>query len=433
MSTSQADGPDRGETEPKRAHLVGIGTHGDVLPLIALGAELKRRGHAVTMATPAPFCTMVARAGLVPHQLGSAADFETFIAEPHLWRPWRGVRAAIRFASAMTEPTYRWLAEGARPGDVVVSSTFGFGARVAQDKFGLPLVMVHVMPFLMESRHAPPVLPAFPLPRFFSPRFRHWIGRGADKYVVGPAALPPLNAFRAALDLPPAKRLRHWWNLASRVVLMFPDWYAPRQPDWPDHAVQVGFPIADHLGDVADLDPDLERFLAEGPAPLVFTYGSGMRQAHAFFAKAVKLCQRSGRRGVFLARHGGQMPAGLPPSIIRVPYAPLGKLLPRCAALVHHGGVGTVAQALAAGVPQLVVPIAFDHFDEAQRLKRLGVGAALSQRRFTPRRARRELDRLLSDPAVAEAGMRARRLAQNGVATACDVIEAVWTPVPRPA
>ncbi|MEL6059470.1 glycosyltransferase [Methylobacterium sp. DCY52] len=123
--------------------LVAIGSHGDVLPFIALGAELKRRRHEVTLAAPAPFGAMAIRAGLGFHRLGTQADYDSFAAEPELWRPWRGVRAAFRFFSALTEPTYRWLAASWRPGEgIVVASTLSLGARVAQDKLGLPLVTV---------------------------------------------------------------------------------------------------------------------------------------------------------------------------------------------------------------------------------------------------------------------------------------------------
>ncbi|WP_336489390.1 glycosyltransferase [Methylobacterium nigriterrae] len=411
-----------------KVFLVAIGSHGDVLPFIALAAELKRRGRVVTLAAPAPFAAMAARAGLAFQALGTRKDFDCFAAEPDLWRPWRGVAVAFRFFSALTEPTYRWLAANWQPGEgIVIASTLSLGARVAQDKLGLPLVTVHVMPMLVESRHAPPALPGLPLPACLPPRVRHWIGRGADKYIIGPAALPALNSFRGTLSLPPVRRLRHWWNSPQRVLLTFADWYAPPQPDWPDQAVQVGFPLADHFGDVGELSPALSAFLDAGEPPLAFTYGSAMRRGRAFFETAVRTCARLGRRGLLLAPQSGQVPSELPPQILHVPYAPFSQLLPRCTALIHHGGVGTVAQALAAGIPQLVVPVAFDHFDEAQRLVRLGFGAALSRRHFTPARAAAEIRRLLGTPEILQAcsAARTRMVGENGVPAACDAIDVV--------
>lgn len=407
-------------------HLVAVGSHGDVLPFIALGTELKRRGHVVALAAPGPFASLAARAGLSFHPLCTVAEYERFIGDPELWHPRRGAATLFRNLSTLTEETYRCLAAAWQAGTtLVVASTLSFGARVAQDKLGLRVATVHLMPLMVESRHASPVLPGLPVPTLLTSPMRHWLGRGADRFVIGPAVLPGLNAFRARLGLVPVRRLRHWWNSPARVLLMFPDWFAAPQADWPAQAVQVGFPIVDRFGDTAALPPALAAFLEDGPPPLVFTYGSAMRHSQGFFSTAVRLCRRMGRRGVLLAPQAGQVPEALPADVIHSPYAPLSALLPRCAALVHHGGIGTVAQALAAGIPQLVVPVAFNHFDEGLRLERLGLGAMLGRRGFTPARAARRLDRLLASAQVARASEAARRRMtdQDGIRDACDVIE----------
>lgn len=405
--------------------LAVLGTHGDVLPFLALGSELLRRGHDVSLSAPAPFAKHAARVGLAFHAVGTQADFDRLVREPNLWHPRRGVETAFRYGLDFAADIYSWIEANRSDQCVVVASSSSFGARVAQDRFGLPLVTVHVMPLLIESRYAPPRLPGLPLPEFLPARFRHWLGRGADKYVINPAALPRLNTFRATLNLPPVRRLRHWWNSPMQVLLMFPDWFAPPQPDWPCQAIQVGFPLADRFGDAKALSSELAAFLDASDPPLAFTYGSGMRQGQAFFDAAVAICRRLGHRGVLLAPQDGQVPANLPEQIMHLPYAPFSVLLPRCAALIHHGGIGTVAQGLAAGIPQLVVPVAFDHFDEGQRLKRLGLGTTLSRRRFTPARAAREIRRLLESSTVLEACTAAKmRLAgEDGVGTACDALE----------
>lgn len=412
-----------------RVFIVAVGSHGDVLPLLAIAAELRRREHAVTLAAPAPFAAMAARADLPFFAIGTEEDYRLAAAEAELWRPWRGVGAMFRHVSAATEPVYRWLAANAQPGEsVVVASTLALGARVAQEKLGLDVVTVHLMPLLAGSRADPPVLPGLPLPERLPARFRHWIGRGADRFVIGPAALPALNEFRARLDLPPVQRLRRWWSSPQRVLLTFPKWYAAPQPHRMPQSLQVGFPLADRFGDIAEPEPAVARFLEAGPPPLAFTYGSAMSRSQTFFRTALRICAQLGRRGILLAPQSGQVPARLPDGVLHVPYAPFSRVLPRCAALVHHGGIGTVAQALAAGIPQLVVPVAFDHFDEARWLRRLGVGAALSRRRFTPGRAAPTLRHLLTDPRVAQActAAKARMAQEDGVAEACDAVEAFW-------
>ncbi|MGU3663233.1 glycosyltransferase [Methylobacterium sp. A49B] len=426
--------------------LVAVGTHGDVLPFIALGHELLARGHGVSLAAPAPFEAMARRAGLAFQPLGSTADYDAVIRQPDLWHPRRGFKPMFDFALKVAEPTCLWLgATRARTANlIVVASPLSWGARLAQDLYDLPTATLHVMPFLIESWFDPPRLPGLPLPRLLPARLRAFINRGTDRVAVGPFTLPPLNALRRRLGLDPVRRLRHWWNSPTAMLLMFPDWYAAPQPDWPAQAVQLGFPLVDRFGDVPAMPPELESFLAAGrtpdDAPIVFTYGSAMRQGAGFFQTAVQVCRRMGRRGVLLAPQGGQIPGPLPDGIIHVPYAPLSALLPLSAALVHHGGVGTVAQALAAGVPQLVVPVAFDHFDEGRRLKDRRLGATLSRRTFRPVRAARVIGRLLADPEVTRACAQAKaRIAEGRDATAeaCAQVEAIavanglGTPSPR--
>jgi rhamnosyltransferase subunit B len=112
----------------------------------------------------------------------------------------------------------------------------------------------------------------------------------------------------------------------------------------------------------------------------VFTPGSGNLHARDYFVQAQKAVTRLNGRAIFLTPYREQVPQQLPDSIFWQDYVPLSSLLPQVAMLVHHGGIGTTAEALRAGVPQLVVPLAYDQFDNAARVENLGVGKRLSQR-----------------------------------------------------
>ncbi|HLL88375.1 MAG TPA: nucleotide disphospho-sugar-binding domain-containing protein, partial [Tepidisphaeraceae bacterium] len=140
-------------------------------------------------------------------------------------------------------------------------------------------------------------------------------------------------------------------------------------------------------------------------------------------------CRRLGRRGLLLTRFAEQVPTDLPPGVIHVPFAPFSQLLPRCAALVHHGGIGTTSQGLAAGVPQLVMPMSHDQPDNALRVMRLGVGDALAPRWFTGRRVAARLGALLGSADVRRrcADVVQKFGADDGIARACDLIESLAT------
>jgi UDP:flavonoid glycosyltransferase YjiC (YdhE family) len=234
-----------------------------------------------------------------------------------------------------------------------------------------------------------------------------------------------LNRLRGELGLRPVRRLFSRWLFASNMVLgMFPDWFGPPQPDWPANTRIVGFPLWDSHAD-AQLSGDVLDFLAAGPPPIAFSPGSANRAAYSFFAAAVDACDRLGQRGVLLTKYDDQLPSHLPPTVRHFGFVPLSKLLPRTAALVHHGGIGTCAQGLAAGVPQLVQPMSYDQFDNSRRLIRLGVADEITVKNFRGCVVADALASLLDSSAVAA---RCDELAAkcNGpaaLAAACDALE----------
>jgi len=152
------------------------------------------------------------------------------------------------------------------------------------------------------------------------------------------------------------------------------------------------------------------EFLDAGPPPLVFTFGTGMRQAKEVFSESVAVCRALERRGVLLTRFPEQLPAPLPDDVCHFNFLPFSFVLPRAAALIHHGGIGTLSQALAAGIPQLVVPFAYDQPDNADRLEQLGVGRTLPPEAYRADTAATALRELLDSPAVSA---RCQALAQR--------------------
>src|SRR5262249_35036708 len=153
--------------------------------------------------------------------------------------------------------------------------------------------------------------------------------------------------------------------------------------------------------------------------------GSAMQQGLRFFTEAAAACQKLGRRGILLSRWPQNVPPALPAGVRHFAYVPFSELLPHAAALVHHGGIGTTSQALAAGVPQLITPLASDQHDNADRLRRLGIADALEPKRLTAGTAAEKLRGLLDSRDVAT---RCREVAARiepgrGIEKACDVIE----------
>ncbi len=414
--------------------LITIGSHGDVHPFVGLGLRLLERGHRATLVTNAHFNSLADRAGLEFEPLGDEAPFLDAMKNPDLWHPTGGFKAVMRFGvSPLIKTTYERVAERhAAEGDrlVVVGSTLAFGARIAEEKLGVNYATMHLSPVCFRSCHDTPKYPGLFMPRWMPLGIKRRIWEGGDRFVIDPVVAPPVNALRAELGMAPVARVMDtWWNSTRLVLAMFPDWLSPRQPDWPAEAVHCGFPLYDERGH-EPLSGDLLAFLDSGSPPIAFTPGSAMLHGKPFFEAAAGACERLGRRGLLLTRHAINLPARLPEGVIHVPFAPFSQLLPRCAALVHHGGIGSLSQALSAGVPQVIMPMAHDQLDNAARVRRLGVGDSLARSRFTAPRLARVLAPLLENP---EFTRRSRELAvkmgqMDGLGAAVDHLEQTFVP-----
>jgi rhamnosyltransferase subunit B len=381
--------------------LLPFGTSGSVFPYIWLGRHLLRRGHRVTMITAPMHQESAISAGLNFVALGNDV-VEQMLQDPNLWRPGQDSKVAYHHAGRAT----RYYAEAieaviARDGmpDLMLAPMICFGARLLREKRRIPLVTVHLFPMMFITAYEVPLcIPGSRLLR----RLPLWMRR-----VV--LALPnPFDLFALSAVWKccgehcvtrPLSLWRQWWHSPDGVLALFPAWFAPPQPDWPKNLLQWDFPLED-MAEERPFDPALSNFLHEGAKPVIFTVGSGHYHTTEFFAIALELTKRLGCRAVFVTAKSTQIPAPLPPSIFVVSYAPFAKLLPHASVFVHHGGIGTSSLTMAAGVPQLVVDMALDQHDNAERLERLGVGLSIPRSRFSTERVLPLLQRCLSDQAM---------------------------------
>lgn len=406
--------------------LTPVGSAGDVHPYIGIGRALRERGHDVTLITAGTFEATARRAGLDFIACPSAEEFEQTTHDPDLWHPRRGLALVMRTIGEHVPDVYREIERRVQPGrTVLVGHTIGFAARIYEEKHRIPAVTLHLAPSAIRSIDNPAAVAPGVKPQRW-PRFVKRLGFwAADRLLFDRHLEPPLNAFRRELGLPPVHRVfREWIHSPRRVIGLFPDWFAPPPADWPAQARLTGFPLYDE-SDQAALEPQLLQWLAAGDPPIAFTPGSANRQADKFFRAAIEASGRLKRRAVLLTRYPQQLPATLPAHVRHVTFAPYSKLLPHCIATVHHGGIGSLAQGLAAGVPQLCMPMGFDQPDNVTRIRDLGVGDYLAPKAFTADRVADALQQLFNSPQVTEACHRcaARIDGPAAIAQTCDLVE----------
>jgi rhamnosyltransferase subunit B len=406
--------------------LPAIGSSGDVHPVIGLGKALKARGHRVTVVTNEIFSVPVRASGLEFIALGSKAEAMEAMSDPRLWHIRRGLETVVEHGIIPNlRRLYDVIAANRDSSTVVAATSLCLGARVAQEKLGIPTATLHLSPAVFRSLVDNGKLGSLDLgpgkPRILKRAF-FWI---ADTVFIDRMIGPSLNAFRSTLGLPPVRGIfRSYINSPQLVLGLFPEWFAPPQVDWPKNSHLPGFVLHDDDGRAA-LPAEAEEFLQSGPPPLLVTPGSAAMDRDRFFETTVEACRELGTRAMLVTNHPGQIPANLPGNIRAFSYLPFSRVLPRCSAIAYHGGIGTLAQAVNAGVPHLVVSNGFDQPDNGQRIERLGLGRTIAQGHYNRRNAAAAVGELISSEKIRA---RCREMAPRvdpvgSLARACALIE----------
>jgi UDP:flavonoid glycosyltransferase YjiC (YdhE family) len=345
----------------------------------------------------------------------------------YLFHQRRGTERVLREVANRTRETYDDSMPIVEQADAVVTHPLVFGSLLATQKLRKPWISSILAPISFVSAFDPPVPAPFPplvRLRVFGPRVMAlaWsLGKKASLSWV-----KPVLRLRRELGLPstghPVFEGAHSPEL---VLALFSRIFADPQPDWPPQAVLTGFPLFNSGSSV--LPPELDDFFNKGPAPVVFTLGSSaVGAAGRFYADSLQAVMRLNLRAVFMTgSHRQDLPDPLPANVMAWSYAPHEPVFARAAAIVHQGGIGTTAQALASGHPSLVVPFAHDQFDNAERVRRLGAGLSLPRPKYNAKSAEAVLGRLLGDPAhaAAAASVGSKLRSENGAEAAARAIE----------
>jgi rhamnosyltransferase subunit B len=417
------------ECVSRRIVITCLGSYGDVFPYIGVARALKARGHQPLVATSASYRAAVEQEDIPFAPLGPDVDLRDEAALARVMDARRGGEVVIKeFVLPALDRMYDETQQLAAGADVLVSHPLTFATPAVATARAMPWVCTVLAPLSFFSDTDFPVLPALP---GLAPAMKAWpwlrrtfmrlVRRETAKWTV------PLDELRARHGLPPAGNPIMEGQYSPHLNLaLFSRVMAEPQPDWPARTRVTGFVF---YNGPASLTPDLEAFLAAGPAPIVFTLGSSaVGAAGRFYHESADAAGRLGSRAVLLT--GGfsaNQPSRLPDGVIAIDRAPHQLLFPRASAVVHQGGAGTTAQALRAGCPTLVVPHSHDQPDNAERVARLGVARTLYPKRYTAARAAGELRRLLDDRVYAERGRQVARIVamEGGADAAADAIASV--------
>lgn len=433
--------------------LTTFGSFGDVHPYLAIGRELKNRGHNVVIATCELYRTATENAGLQFFSIRpNLPDPETHT--DFYERVMNPISGGAKFllqeiVAPNVRQTFVDLCEATRDADVFVSHSMSvvaplvaqfhsqtetpspqsFSAISSTRNPKLRWISAIVSPMFLQSVDDPPSLPLFPglarVPFFGKSASRGW-NKWLGKWLA--QSLGSLTDLRRELGLPPGiSPLFDDAHSLYRVLGLFSPALAPPQRDWPPQTRATGFCFYDR-DEGKNLDAKLQTFIDESAEPpILFTLGaSSAMSAGDFWEESFAAVKILKRRAIFvMGRDEKSWPIFSSSDILQIAYVPLSQVLPFCESVVHHGGIGTIALCLQTGKPSLIMPHSQDQPDNAIRAERCGVARLLSRKTYRAKRVANELRLISSTRSYAERAQSvgAQIKDERGTQTACDLIE----------
>lgn len=405
--------------------IYALGTGGDIDPMAAMGIELTRRGHSVSFLSNDYFQPRIEAAGLKFVSVGTLEQYH----QGNSVTAWESRNHTDNFEfyhAPAFEPAFDYVKNLAGNQVLILALGEENGAAAAAEKFGLPLVKVLLSPNIIFSAYSPPAPMKWAIPKSI-PRFivRFLLRRNRKTRFKVFCRMEHTQAYlatRKRLGCPLA------FQTESNAVLQigfFPEWFGMPAKDWPKNLKLVGFPLQNRASPSSRTAFD--RVLEQLGAPLIFTSGTGVKDTQALFGEGRKICEQLQLPGVFVGGANGAELLQGSSLCSHLDYIDFEYALPKSLAIIHHGGMGTTAQAIKAGIPQLIRPIKYDQPDNADRIYKLGLGTYVMPERFTAEEVTPMLANMLQKAKNSKALRYYSEDVKNSAAivAACDLIEGV--------
>ena len=408
--------------------ILTIGSRGDVQPFIALGVELKKAGYRVQVATFENFESFVTDHGLELYPIQgdiSKIASSNFLQDAHQAdNPFKFLLSFNKLKSLVFELQKDFF-EACKGSDAIVYHPgVSIGYFIAQH---LQAPGILASPFPMTPTRAYPSL-------IFYDKIR--LGGGVNfithkifEQIMWMASSAPIKQFwRQEFGQAPKGFSQPYGMQTTRrypTITSCSNYVFPKPDDWPEHVHNPGYWFLDE----PDWAPpeDLLDFLEKGQPPVYVGFGSvgNPTEAAQTTDTVIRALALSGQRGILATGWSGMSRLDqIPDNVYVLESAPHSWLFPRMAAVVHHGGAGTTAAGLRAGVPNIVVPFSNDQFAWGRRVYELGVGTKpIPRKQIAAEKLSDAIQFALTDEirvAAKELGMKIQ--SENGALTAAKII-----------
>jgi len=414
--------------------ILALGSRGDVQPYVALGKGLKEAGHSVRLVTHQNFEKLVQSHTLEFWNMrGNVQDVIESPEMRELLEKGNFLAITRRTAKEAERAALQWAEDGlaaCQGADLIIT---GIGSRfiglALAEKLHLPVLQTYLVPFT-PTKTFPSALVPQSLPNLGGAfnRITHqlaqqmmWQGsRSGDtlarKQVLG---LPPASFF-GPKPASSTQALPTLYGFSHHVI--------PVPTDWSNEHHVTGFWFLDSADDGTP-PQDLLTFLEAGSPPVYIGFGSmTTRKPEETTDLVIKALNQTKQRAILASGWGGLQKTELPDSVFMVDSIPHSWLFPRVAAVVHHGGAGTTAAGLRAGVPSIVIPFFADQPYWGQRVADLGVGPApIPRQKLTAERLAQAIQIAVTDKTMRQRAvdLGSKIQAEDGVGNAVEIIQKI--------
>ncbi|BDA66054.1 glycosyl transferase family 28 [Rivularia sp. IAM M-261] len=420
-----------------RIAIIALGSRGDVQPYVALGKGLKQAGHLVRLVTQENFGDLVCSNGLEFWAVsGNVQEIVETKEMRELLEKGNFLAIQSRTAKLVQSVAIDWANQGkvaCQGMDLLIVGVGGLNIAVAlAQKLGIPLLQAYVFPFTPTKEFPGVLFPDFvdKTGGFFN-RLSHqlvrqalWQGfRNADKLVRQKVLGLPAASFWGPYNTDCLKKYPTLYGFSPSVISKPSDW---------NNTCITGYWFLDvNVQEVPDWSPPsaLMEFLQSGSPPIYIGFGSmGNRNPEATVNLVLEALAKTQQRAILLSGWSGLKSDNLPNTVYLIDSVPHSWLFPRVAAVVHHGGAGTTAAGMRAGVPSIIIPFFGDQFFWGQRVAKLGVGTEpIPRKQLTAERLAQAIQETLADSTMRKraANLGAKIQAENGIAGAVAVVEEI--------
>ncbi|ALF55356.1 glycosyl transferase [Nostoc piscinale CENA21] len=416
-----------------RIAIIALGSRGDVQPYIALGKGLKAAGHIVRLLTHENFEVLVTSHGLEFHPMsGNVQEIIETQEMRELLEKGNFLTITSHTAKLTQSVTINWVKTGlvaCQGMDLLLAGVGGLylGLSLAE-KFGIPLVPAYVFPFT-ATKTFPGVLFPQSIARFGGAV--NWLSHHLIRQIMWQGSrIADTSARKQVLNLPAAS---FFGPYNAPHLHRYPTLYGfspsviPKPSDWQNTHI-TGYWFLDTEPNW-NPPPGLTEFLEGGEPPIYVGFGSmGNRNPEQTADIILQALRKTQQRAVMLSGWGGLYKENLPDSVYLVDSIPHSWIFSRVAAVVHHGGAGTTAAGLRAGVPTIIIPFFGDQGFWGKRVATLGVGTEpIPRKQLTAERLAQATQQVVTNQTMrqraSELGKKIR--AEDGIANAVAVIEEI--------